>query len=141
MASGTTRGHVELDFAVGQDVLPEQGYQAAPVVVGQQAGPVVFDQDVNSTGRMTEVGRPYTRLGRDDFVREVRPAMIVRDGIPPYPLPNSPPRRPGPVFLKGVQTRSRRGQTHHIGCRWRLAPATRSYGASCARRSAAACSR
>jgi hypothetical protein len=43
-------GHGELDFAVGQNVRPEQRGQAAEILGGEHAGPFGFGEDVG-TGR------------------------------------------------------------------------------------------
>jgi hypothetical protein len=45
-AEGEASGHVELDFAVWQDVCPEQGDQAAEILGGEDAGPFGFGEDV-----------------------------------------------------------------------------------------------
>ena len=45
-AEGEASGHVELDFAVGSDVRPEQWGESTEIFGGENAGPFGFGEDV-----------------------------------------------------------------------------------------------
>ncbi len=69
---GEAPGHVELDFAVGQDVGPEQRGQGAEVFGGEDVGPFGFGEDVLDHQRVDVDERGW--LPVDDRSRTSRDA-------------------------------------------------------------------
>jgi hypothetical protein len=80
-AEGEASGHVELDFAVGSDVRPEQWGESTEIFGGEDAGPFGFGEDVLDHERVD-----VHRSGLEDVQGEHPELLLVAAVAGEFPL-------------------------------------------------------